>query len=455
MRYAKFIAAISLAFAFTRAFACADLGCLPSAYYMFHLVDLPEGPDNDFNINSHENCLLWRQEIQRNISLEDIYQVVYKYDLEVMTALKSGTVPEEVKGNKMVRWLMSGSGQDALDFLILAKNCEWLRRESLSPWYYPSKNDPVKYSLNDVAEVARERAEGNCYADRYALQAVRAMTSLKQYEEIINYWDGMESRIPEGLMRRMILSYVAGAYYHLDDVEQARNYYMLADDMVGLVECDLRYHPKMSRMEKMELLYDCYPDCPDFRFMIWQLLGRIEPDRNWDDDWSWDVFYLNEQSEVQKLAALCDKVLADDSPADKALWAYAATYIAHLQGDDKKADGYLKIAERTVKDQNLSDAIKVMRIFIDAQISTYDKSYEQKLFAQLRWLQQMLERDINEVNNKGIMFYDLVGCYSFYYWSDAMRCILLGSVCPKMIERGNTTLALKVSEVLPLPCMMA
>ena len=225
MKYVKFIAAISLLFASATAFACGPTIYSPSEYYMFHLVNLPEELDKDFNFNSHENCLLWQQQSLRTIPLDDIYQVVYKYDLETLNSLKSGTIPMNTINNGMAKWLASRDGQHALDFLILAKNCEWLRNKYLSPWYYPCKKDPVKYPLNDVAEVAREKAKGYYYGDRYALQATRAMTTLQQYEEIISFWNEIEKRIPEGLMRQMTLSYVAGAYVHLNNIEQAKDYY--------------------------------------------------------------------------------------------------------------------------------------------------------------------------------------------------------------------------------------
>lgn len=447
MRYARFIATISLLLSMTEAFACGPFVYSPSEYYIFHLVDLPEGPDEDFNLNGRKNCFLWQEETCSNIPLDDIYQVVYKYDLETLMALKMGKVPRDARANKMAKWLTQQDGQKALDYLILAKNCEWLRSEYLSPWYYPCKKDPVIFSLNEVAEMARCKAKGYCYGDRYALQAVRAMTSLKQYEEIISFWSEIEKDIPEGLMRRMTLSYVAGAYFHLDDMERAKDCYKLADDMEGLLSCSLRYKPGLSRVEKMELLYEVYPNCPGFRLKLWEILGPIEPNHNMiSDEWyDWDA--VIEKEEVNQLALLCDKVLDGDLPADKALWAYSACYIAHLQGDDKKAERYLKIAENTVKDQNLADAIKVMRIYIDAQICTYDKTYEQKLFAQLRWLQQMIEKDIDDEIVKKADFYNLTECFSFYYWNDAMRCILLGTVCPKLVGQGNTTLALQLANM--------
>lgn len=445
MRSVRFIAAISLLLASTSAFACGPFFYFPSGYYLFHLVDLPEGPSGDFNLNSQENCLLWQQRISWDMPLDDIYQVVYKYDLEMLTALKSGERPEQARGNQMAKWLTTRSGQGALDFLILAKNCEWLRRESLSPWYYPCKKDPVRFSLNDVAEVARQKTDDLYYGDRYALQAVRAMTTLHQYAEIIEFWKEIEPSLSEGLMRRMTLSYVAGACVHLDDIEQAKIYYKEADDLVGLLGCDLRYKPGMNRVEEMALLYESYPDCPEFRRELWEILGHIQPDYDWNDDWDWG--WDDARLEIKELAALCDKVLDGDLPADKALWAYAATYIAHLQGDDQKADRYLITAEKTVKDANLSDAIKVMRIYIDAQISTYDHAYEQKLFGQLRWLQQKIESDLDDEVVEGFHLYQLIGSYSHYYWNDAMRCVLLGTVCPKMVALGNTTVALQLANM--------
>ncbi len=447
MRYARFIATISFMFVVGHALACSPEIYPPSGYYLFHLVDLPDNPAENFNLNSNRNCQLWQQQTSASIPLDDIYQLVYKFDMETLNGLKLHIIPEEVKGNKMAQWLVEHEDQEALDFLILAKNCEWLRRESLSPWYYPSKEDPVRYSLNDVAEVARQKMDGR-FADRYALQAVRAMTSLKQYEEIIHFWNEKEAHVPEGVLRQMALSYVAGAYVHLDDIEQAKHYYILADDVIGLLECDPRYHGSLSRVEEMEMIYENYPDCPEFRLKLWEILGQIEPNHNiYSDDW-WDWDAVVGKDEVIQLGLLCDKVLEGDLPADKALWAYAATFIAHLQGDDKKADRYLRTAEKTVNDQNLADAIKVMRIYIDAQICTYDKAYEQKLFAQLRWLQGMLGTHIDDETICGTNdFYGLKSCRSYYYWNDAMRCILLGTVCPKMMEVGKTTLALQLANM--------
>ena len=444
MKSARFIATISLLCLSFHARACIVYTYAPSEYYLFHLVGLPDDTPETFNPNSEENCRLWQQQTSPEIPLDDIYQVVYKFDIESITALKSGIIPEAAKSNQMAQWLVDHDDQEALDFLLLAKNCEWLRLERQSPWYYPSKNDPVRFSLNEVADRAMSQREPR-FAGRYALQAVRALISLGRYDDCIRYWSDVEATLPDGLMRQMTLPYIGGAYLHVGNTEEAKRHFIMANDLTNLIACDQHYHNDMNRVEKMELLYESYPDCPEFRTMLWKILGHIEPDRDWGTKWQWDN---GEQDDLIRLALLCDKVIQGDKAADKALWAYAATYIAHLQGDDIKADRYMKIAEKTVKDQPLEDAVKVMRMYLDAQLCTYDKAYEQRLFGQLQWLQDMLEKHIDDENIRSTNnIYDLKFCRSYYYWSDAMRCILLGTVCPKMLKSGKTTLALQLANM--------
>ena len=444
MKSARFIATISLLCLSFHARACIVDTYAPSEYYLFHLVGLPDDTPETFNPNSEENCRLWQQQTSPEIPLDDIYQVVYKFDIESITALKSGIIPEAAKSNQMAQWLVDHDDQEALDFLLLAKNCEWLRLERQSPWYYPSKNDPVRFSLNEVADRAMSQREPR-FAGRYALQAVRALISLGRYDDCIRYWSDVEATLPDGLMRQMTLPYIGGAYLHVGNTEEAKRHFIMANDLTNLMACDQHYHNDMNRVEKMELLYESYPDCPEFRTMLWKILGHIEPDRDWGTKWQWGN---GEQDDLIRLALLCDKVIQGDKAADKALWAYAATYIAHLQGDDIKADRYMKIAEKTVKDQPLEDAVKVMRMYLDAQLCTYDKAYEQRLFGQLQWLQDMLEKHIDDEAISGTNnFYGLKSCRSYYYWSDAMRCILLGTVCPKMLKSGKTTLALQLANM--------
>lgn len=445
MKSIKFIATISLALFTTRALACVFPFYEPSGYNLFHLMDKQELAENTYNINERENCLLWQQQTLCCFSLEDIAEVVYRFKLETLSQLKEGKIPSEAKSNYFARWLVDVKNDEVLDYLILAKTCEWLRLEHQSPWYYPCKSDPVRCSLGEVLETALSHNEGPL-AERYALQAVRAMITLRHYDECIKYWEETASRFPEGLMHQMIEPYVAGAYYHIGRIDEAKLMFAQLGDVNGLLLCENKSGKPYSLVEGMELMYETLPDNPYYKQTIQHLLGNLEPDLNLNE--FADGYRTEEYNNIIQLEKLCERVLSEGRTTDPAMWAYTACYIAHLKGDDRKADHYLKIAEKTVNDETIEASVKVMRIYIDAKLCEYNKAYEQKLLNQLVWLQQQMEDHITyDVQERAGELADLLRNTSFYYWNDALRCILLGTVCPKMLETGNVTLALRLANM--------
>lgn len=441
MKSIKCIAVISLVLFVNKAFACIPLSYEPSEYYLFHLMDKQEWVQETYNINERENCRLWQEQTLNSFTQEEIKAVVYHYKLETLMQLKDGREPQESIGNSFAQWLREPKNVEVLDYLILAKTCEWLRLVHQSPWYYPCKSDPVRCSLSGVVKTALSHNEG-LMAERYALQAVRAMMTLRQYEECVDYWEKTASRFSDGLMRRMIEPYVAGAYYHAGRIDEAKRMFALLGDVDGLLLCENKSGKSLSLVEGMELLYETLPDCPHFKQKIQWLLGNVEPNLDWDEFCEYR-FHVEKAKSITQLEELCDRVLKEGRVTDPAMWAYTACYIALIKDDDHKADKYLRIAEKNVKDETLEASVKVMRIYIDAKLCDYNKAYEQKLFDQLVWLQKQVESNItSDVCRSAGELYGLNLNMSFYYWNDALRCILLGTVCPKLLEQGNTNLAL-------------
>lgn len=441
MKSIKCIAVISLVLFVNKAFACIPLSYEPSEYYLFHLMDKQEWVQETYNINERENCRLWQEQTLNSFTQEEIKAVVYHYKLETLMQLKDGREPQESIGNSFAQWLREPKNVEVLDYLILAKTCEWLRLVHQSPWYYPCKSDPVRCSLSGVVKTTLSHNEG-LMAERYALQAVRAMMTLRQYEECVDYWEKTASRFSDGLMRRMIEPYVAGAYYHAGRIDEAKRMFALLGDVDGLLLCENKSGKSLSLVEGMELLYETLPDCPHFKQKIQWLLGNVEPNLDWDEFCEYR-FHVEKAKSITQLEELCDRVLKEGRVTDPAMWAYTACYIALIKDDDHKADKYLRIAEKNVKDETLEASVKVMRIYIDAKLCDYNKAYEQKLFDQLVWLQKQVESNItSDVCRSAGELYGLNLNMSFYYWNDALRCILLGTVCPKLLEQGNTNLAL-------------
>ena len=104
MKYARFITTISLVFLTAHVWACSPDIYYPTGYYLFHLVDLPDNASRGFNLNGEENCRLWQQQTSSEIPLDDIYQLVYKYDIETLAALKVHDIPLPARENKMAQW---------------------------------------------------------------------------------------------------------------------------------------------------------------------------------------------------------------------------------------------------------------------------------------------------------------------------------------------------------------
>ena len=192
-----------------------------------------------------ENCILWQKLTSSEIPLEDIESVVYKYTLTQMKDLMFVQDP-----NAFATWIRTNEDEEIYDFLMLAKICENARGLMNDPWYYPSKNDGTYMSLIEI-EAKAKAYKGTRLRDRYALQAVRAMFSAQRYRECIDYWNSIESALPDGLLKEMSRSYLVGAYSRIGQIDVALEYFTDVEDLNSIIFC-LRRQGEL-RMSLMNL----------------------------------------------------------------------------------------------------------------------------------------------------------------------------------------------------------
>ena len=69
----------------------------------------------------------------------------------------------------------------------MAKKCEQTREKQCSQWYYPAWGDEENTLLMEIVEKAKEY-KGERLFDRYTLQMMRALFSLRQYNECLSIW---------------------------------------------------------------------------------------------------------------------------------------------------------------------------------------------------------------------------------------------------------------------------
>ena len=412
-----------------RVHACGPFYYDPAEYYMYRVGGeyLPDQRANPFGFNaeSKDNCLLWQRQTTSKASLEDICKVVYKYSAEDIRRLRR--LPTE-KRNPFTEWLEKDD--EAREFLILAKECEAARSEMASPWYYPSKKDPQRASLEQVASRAMSYG-GKRLAERYVLQAVRALHSLRRYDDCINLWNAKADRLPDNVVTRMAAGYVAGAYANIGDRDKAAVLFERAGDVESFLSCK-----EGDRNGLREEYNRLHPDTRELRQYVAETVSEAQ--RGHGEDM--DVWNERNESCLETAFGYCMAAVKSPRAGHKDFWYYSAAFIRHLLGDDREASRLLSRAEKVSgKDRDLAESVQVFRIYLDAVLTPYSSSYEEKMTDGLAWLDGKIAAHCEEVRKEAKLYgIYLMKCnMSFFYWNDMMRKITLGAICPKLIENGR------------------
>ena len=428
--------------------ACGPFWYTPNGYNMYRICDTqPKSVADEYSLKVRRNCEEWQALTSESISIDDIYQAVYKMTMEELeTVAENRTVSYD---NKFIEWITK-KDTALLDFLLLAKTNEYIRIELNSRWYYPTMKTNAKMTIEEVAEKALAQTDERL-RDRYLLQAVRALFSMSQYEECVELWENEASLLPEeNLMRQMIMPYIAGAEYRLNRSEKALEYFARLGDVNSMLFCLGRGEEQISIVDALVLVCKYAPDSKYVLEKLQSYIRYLEP-----DGYSYsDYFYVNPEEHVrtileyEKLISLCLDMACDSRVDTPAIWYYTAAFVYDLIGDVPNASKMLCMAEKSKSTDFVDESIKVFRIYIDAKQQTYNSAYENKLYHQLEWLDSQICNNLTvDVCNETADGYRLGNNMSYYYWNDIMRRILLAEVCPRMIKAGKTTKALQLANM--------
>ena len=135
-----------------------------------------------------DNCRSWAKLTSTDIPLEDIQDVVYHWEYDKLEELHAHAMTGKGENNNaFANWLIQKKDTEITSFLLLAKRCEKVRAKQCSGWYYPVQGDEENTLLMEIVEKAKAY-KGKRLLDRYTLQMMRALTSLRQYNECLNVW---------------------------------------------------------------------------------------------------------------------------------------------------------------------------------------------------------------------------------------------------------------------------
>ena len=425
----RYLLAISLMVVPLVADACWHPWTLYNSTSLFRL-------DNFKSVNKNikeTNCRHWQSLTHRDIPLEDIEYVVYTMPLAEYEAFYAMAVYYE--DNAFAQWIKRND-PEIMDFLLLAKRNEHMRFQYSSKWYYPTMKVGGPVSLEEIVEQSLG-SQSVRLRDRYLLQAVRALTTLKRYDECLELWDREISLLPkDNFMRRLCYEYIAGAYYHTGDVERAMLMFASYGDTGSMYYIAKQQDMDLTTVDIIRYSYLSGAPLSKFSRDIRKMIVDAE---------TFPVVYEFGDKPVvtDEILAIRDLAIeAGGNPncADRAQWLYIAAYIYMQQGNYTQAKALLSKAEKAPASDYMKESIKVLSIYLDALTATYNAAYEERLFEQIKWFEERVRLDFNSDDYDYCMWHD----FSENYWYSSMTRILSYTVAPRYLEMGNPARALQL-----------
>ena len=425
----RYLLAISLMVVPLVADACWHPWTLYNSTSLFRLDNFKSANKNI----KETNCRHWQSLTHRDIPLEDIEYVVYTMPLAEYEAFYAMAVYYE--DNAFAQWIKRND-PEIMDFLLLAKRNEHMRFQYSSKWYYPTMKVGGPVSLEEIVEQSLG-SQSVRLRDRYLLQAVRALTTLKRYDECLELWDREISLLSkDNFMRRLCYEYIAGAYYHTGDVERAMLMFASYGDTGSMYYIAKQQDMDLTTVDIIRYSYLSGAPLSKFSRDIRKMIVDAE---------TFPVVY-----EFGDKPVVTDEILAirdlaieaggNSSCADRAQWLYIAAYIYMQQGNYAQAKAMLSKAEKAPASDNMKESIKVLSIYLDALTATYSAAYEERLFEQIKWFEERVRLDFNSDDYDYCMWHD----FSENYWYSSMTRILSYTVAPRYLEMGNPARALQL-----------
>ena len=465
MRLPRYIAVNALIFFATSIYACSWFPSHSGNVLLYRIMPLDESDyghyatswESDYKLHQvdykAENLKLWQQQTSSDISKSDIEHIVYTTEASFLKDNKNILEKTSLKHNSFAKWIVDNKRMDILDFLILAKQSEDVRSSMNDPWYYHVEGNSHYRMLERIVEKCREYQSGSLLG-RYALQMVRALCSLRQYEDCASYWDSIKRKLDDDVIKKMAELRAAEALYKTGRKEEALNIYAKHGDVSSI-----RAINEGQIDNELEFVYEHAPNSPylEEELQKWLIYyGDDSTEQCFKNALKhyWDVDKLN------SIIKVAHKVVREKKTKKMAMWYYVLAALYDTQGKSYKAKGYLEQGFKYPQDAFLKDSYHVLHMWLDAKTTKYNQCYERRLLSDLRWLDHKIQQNvtpdvvkkISEPKGKvaGPLEHNYVytdnayGLYwgyqdrsNIFYWNDILRRLLLRVVCPRMHMANN------------------
>lgn len=435
MKSLKYILAISLLIAPIATQACFHPWNWYNSTSLFRLVE----PNKSIEASQRkQSCEGWQALTSEDISLFDIEEIVYSMPLEKYEQFYGAATYNGY--NAFARWIKYNDPAIA-DYLLLAKRNEKIRFQYSSAWYYPTMKVGGPVSLEEIVETSLSNNDPRLRS-RYLLQAIRALTTLGEYDKCIEIWQNEASKLgKEDVMYKHIYPYIAGAYHHTGESDKAMNIFASMGDVGSMKYIAQEQNKELNNAEIIALLYNNDVPLVVFEELISRLVISAE---NFPA-----VYDIEDKPAVDdELRAIRDVALkagAHSRHGDNAKWYYIAAYIYAQQGKYDVAKQTLAKSQGYARSKWMDESIEVLNINLDAATSRLDSTYEARLMEQLKWINKKFVEYLTPEISKELTSQYINYYHDKYYWYDILPRIVFITLAPRYIAQGKTTRALQLA----------
>ncbi len=440
---------LGLFFALPQAEACWWPDYTTKELWLYRI--LPYGTPFECSVNRMEdNCKLWQQQTSTDISTEDIQTAVYQYSAKNWQFVEQylngerdydvvDTVNKMVKANGLVRHIVQKGDREALDFLLVAKSVEETRTAMRDPWYYSADFDAEHAVLRKAIDDCKNHTNGR-FANRYALQAMRVLFSLKQYEKCIQYWESVAGNLSQDVLYGMAENYAGGAYLKLGNKEKALDIFSRNDDIESIQSMGYNFN------KAFETLFEKNPNSNYFPGKLQEMIFSYEHHVWFTYAYEWEDVYMKPDDkyiiQATWLNQFARKAAADPRVKDPLLWAYVVGCTSDFLSKSEEGLTFLKqYLHHTSSNAFLNQSAEVLRIFLQTKATPYSLTDTEAFLADLKWIENNMVQEI-KTPHYTIKVDEWNTFESAMLFDNAWKRVLWEGAIPNALAAGDTTLAI-------------
>ena len=390
------------------------------------------------------NCQLWQQQTSADIPVKDVEKAVYQYTYNTWKYIEdyvngkrddftNDTVGKLLDSNAFVKYIVQKNDIEALNFLLLAKRVEETRWAMRDPWYYPYDQDAEHVALREVIRQC-EAYQGGRFKSRYALQAMRTLFSLKQFDQCVQFWEKIGSTLPQDALYAQVENYAGGAYFRQGNKEKALDIFTRNGDVPSIQMLGYNYQAAF------EVLFEKNPNANYFPEMLQTFIEKYE----------YHLWYEEAYGDVGKkyveqatwLNGFAQKALSDPRVNDPLMWAFVASCTYDFLGKSEEGLAILQQNIHHVSPNDfLNNSARVFRIYLQTKTTPYNIAEPNRFLTDMKWIEQQLRTEmapllVDTTQRSGYYYTPQ------YFYCNAWRRILLECAIPNALAAGDTTLAI-------------